>query len=394
MFKLLILATIAIAVVTARSKIDQKNGAIYGDKLAYPFNDYSWGARSLNNTEPVLSGTNSIKFMLQNFGGLYFSSRVPISRELYDGVSFYVNPASQWNAPSMSLQFSNEDGAMGPIIKLVSASDPSTSATGLATLPANRWTKVFVPLPRDGVAYGGIRIVTDVSQGEWIFVDQIELEVNGSNNTYPTIPTNSPHVHPSVEPFIPGHLYRASAAIADRQLGSNLGGFSFWTSEQSQVLNNERTWDFVGDSGRLFVLPGGNLLLSGVIAPVSELGKSCNTWDVNIVFRPISHNEAPMDIKQELAPEAYSNLGGPIDPSKWEYYSVVPSVSRWTGTQCNFGKSIIFKGMQFNMPAQIGNGANGKNSNFGLAVWLSFGDHNGTEYDQPIDINIDLTRLF
>lgn len=72
--------------------------------------------------------------------------------------------------------------------------------------------------------------------------------------------------------------------------------------------------------------------------------------------------------KKELLDSAYSDKGGPIDPSTWVYYTTMTGAL--IGCDKLDGASIA---ITRNGPAfQIGVGANGKNGNYGGSGWISY----------------------
>jgi len=100
----------------------------------------------------------------------------------------------------------------------------------------------------------------------------------------------------------------------------------------------------------------------------------------------------PGSPKLELDPSAYVANGGPVDPTTWHYYE------DWTGTAYGDGDlagaelALVPTGPNF----QVGEGANGKNIEFGAAGWIAW-----TVVSQPAsgslpdgsngDWNVDLT---
>ncbi len=89
----------------------------------------------------------------------------------------------------------------------------------------------------------------------------------------------------------------------------------------------------------------------------------------------------PGSPNKELASNAYTANGGPIDPSTWYYYA------NFTGTLTGFGfwqgAVISFKPDPASTAFQVGVGANGKNTHFGATGWF-----NWTVLHQPASGNI------
>jgi len=75
------------------------------------------------------------------------------------------------------------------------------------------------------------------------------------------------------------------------------------------------------------------------------------------------------DPKLELIPSAYVDQGGPVDPSTWSYFEAFNGVlTGQTGDAIFDG--VKFSATLFGALPQIGNGANGKNVEFGLSNWF------------------------
>ncbi|EGG15045.1 hypothetical protein DFA_09868 [Cavenderia fasciculata] len=383
---------ILISALTIGLVYGDSNLLIFDDYLANDFQDYSWGHYDRWSNNPIYRGSNSIKFSCINFNGLYFSRRTHLDKSKYEGFSFWVNPGNNYLSPGITLQLSNENEVGGPTLKLISKNQPWTSATGMSSLQPNSWVKAFVPFPNDGNTYSGLRIMSDTSQGSDVFFDYFQVEVVGSNNhpkEYPPSPYKPPPGAYGTQVLQPGAIYQAVDTQADPSLGGVLGGHSFWTSLAVPALNDQTQWSFNNDA-RLFVMSSGDLLLTGTFS-----GGGCWKWQANIEFAPWIG--AQPYAKQELAPYAYVPEG-PIDPATWRFYFLRPEESYWKGIGCNRNSMIQMTGLEYNMPAMVGYGANGKNGNLGLSVWMTYKAVNGmsvhpSNESPPIDINIDLIPL-
>ena len=112
----------------------------------------------------------------------------------------------------------------------------------------------------------------------------------------------------------------------------------------------------------------GTATLTGTIYRASH-----PTWlfDANVTFSgrvdPGAYGYAPAGSpKRELAPNAYVELGGPVDTNAWRYYQATSG--RLTGAGALSGALIDLSRMG---PAfQVGVGANGKNVKHGASGWL------------------------
>ena len=155
-------------------------------------------------------------------------------------------------------------------------------------------------------------------------------------------------------------------------------GHSFWLPEL--------------DSGRFLFDPNGTFNeydddtahLFGTI--VSELDDT-KKWDVDIWF---DLTEDPkVKPKKELPDFNYVENGGTIDTRTWRYYNMDESRATLTGVDFYDGKELTLSQMPKDgkYAFQVGVGANGKNTNFGMAGWLGY---TGSYDSVKADINVDL----
>ena len=131
---------------------------------------------------------------------------------------------------------------------------------------------------------------------------------------------------------------------------------------------------------------------------MARISNGHNTYDVYAEFHldDESLNGSP---KKQLRKKAYTNKGGPVDTENWQYAGQ-QSTPVWIGyllpegalddgyqvglDEATFEFALIGPGFQ------IGEGANGKNINFGASAWLRFFDgSNGRKLGRG-NINIDL----
>ena len=147
--------------------------------------------------------------------------------------------------------------------------------------------------------------------------------------------------------------YCAVSAIGDEH-NNFKGSHSFWTSRLGHLYFN--------NAGTVIqTLPNGNMTVSGVI----EKGEL--RFEVNLVYSGFI--ESSSDPKLELNNSAYVFNGGPVDPNTWRFYENV------TGTLTGIGgdwTGYVLSATRRGPMAQIGEGANGKNINFGLSNWFDF----------------------
>lgn len=74
--------------------------------------------------------------------------------------------------------------------------------------------------------------------------------------------------------------------------------------------------------------------------------------------------------KQELPNSSYAANGGPIDPSTWNYFDLTGGSLTGMGSFAGLDLNLEERPRNSVFPMQMGEGANGKNHNLGLAVWF------------------------
>ena len=222
---------------------------------------------------------------------------------------------------------------------------------------------------------------------------------------------------------IAGPIYSINPAVTD-QYGGN-GGHAFWLpdnpgeddhnhhgdrggSSHSIPNGGSPTFLFVDDSGVLeFSMDLTSATMTGQIASV---GNPNSVWDVEIHFilgmnnaeftNPAGHTN-PLGgtsfglQKRELSGAAYTENGGPVDPSTWRYYYIDESNSTLTGVGGLIDGAVLNltqrpSGADYGKYAfQVGEGANGKNVHLGASTWFSYSGR----YKGIGDINIDLKPI-
>ncbi|MEM6455910.1 MAG: SdrD B-like domain-containing protein [Acidobacteriota bacterium] len=94
--------------------------------------------------------------------------------------------------------------------------------------------------------------------------------------------------------------------------------------------------------------------------------------------------------KRELRSSAYVDNGGPIDPSTWYYYTNLSGTLTGLGDLDGAILSITRRGPAW----QVGNGANGKNGNYGASSWFDYTvvqqPNSGHLSNSHGDFNLDL----
>lgn len=206
-------------------------------------------------------------------------------------------------------------------------------------------------------------------------------------------------------------MIRKSLVSAGLVVSSLVLGFA----DQANAANLLRSWDVTeafndsysqnwGDghvawlpdmiSGGTFVADGeftfneyddGTAHFFGSVVAENDANKS---WDVNVWFEASGIGTGGP--KLELKNSAYTNNGGSIDPASWYYYDLDDEkASTFTATKGEYaGQSFsIFDASKGKYLAQVGKGANGKNTNMGMSFWFGY---DGMD-SKHSDFNVDLT---
>src|SRR5215472_5755528 len=107
----------------------QDNLPVYTDNLVNGFQDWSWGVRSLTNTSPVHSGTDSIGANYVAWEGLSFE-HADFNGTTYSNLSFWANGGTGGQILQVYVQYGTNTGP----------------AYTLASLPANPWQQFVIPV--------------------------------------------------------------------------------------------------------------------------------------------------------------------------------------------------------------------------------------------------------
>lgn len=119
--------------------------AVFSDSLGSGWQDWSWASSySLADSTYVRSGSKSIKFTVQGYGGIYLHDTSAFSAGSYGSVQFYVNggPAAV-SASSLSVK-----------VYGTSATIVGNSVNFPASVPASQWSLISIPMSSFGLPSG------------------------------------------------------------------------------------------------------------------------------------------------------------------------------------------------------------------------------------------------
>ena len=188
--------------------------------------------------------------------------------------------------------------------------------------------------------------------------------------------------------------YSATEAVSDSYHGGN-HDHSLWLPG----IPGGADFFFSPSAGELTVTngPSNTMHLEGLIFSQSNV---TDAFIVSIDFQHYSEFPSSAFVggtptpKKELLSSAYSNNGGPVDTSTWDYYVLLES-SKLIGVGGTVAGITLDLTQRPNSGTlygpyltQIGIGANGKNVEFGLSTWFNY---SGGGYSGTGDVNINLS---
>ena len=179
--------------------------------------------------------------------------------------------------------------------------------------------------------------------------------------------------------------YCAIESFSNPVFNSGPNGHAFW------LPGIGTDFVFTPSPGSFTVNNDGTATLTGTLHSKSN---PANGFTVTVSFSGYTTTPPDGSPKKELFDSAYVQNGGPIDPSTWVYYTSFTGTLTGTGSYAGALIQLEKTGPAF----QIGQGANGKNGNFGGSGWF-----NWTVASQPTsggslqttgqgDINVDLAN--
>jgi len=170
--------------------------------------------------------------------------------------------------------------------------------------------------------------------------------------------------------------YYAYSAVVDSSVSSSYGGHTLYLFNTSLTNGIQQ---FVFSSFGAFAINDTSATLTGKLVP---LGASSTVDGFNLV---ISFSAAPAQMGMD---ELLSSIE--VDMSSWFFFTV-SSPSYLTGFGSFAGSFFQIQQQMPTMPLQMGVGANGKNLEFGAAVWLNL-ISGSTTIAADININLNCTN--
>ncbi|MCO4772202.1 MAG: putative metal-binding motif-containing protein, partial [Deltaproteobacteria bacterium] len=174
----------------------------------------------------------------------------------------------------------------------------------------------------------------------------------------------------------------ATSALADPALFGGSGDHSLWFPGVGDFVFNP-PGQFVENEA------AGTATLTGTLEKSNDPTK---TFEVNVTFSGRTTNAMSGSPKLELLSSAYVSGGGNIDPSTWYYYDSFSGTLTGTGAYTGASVTLNETGPNF----QVGEGASGKNGNYGGSGWLTVTMNSQPNSGSPLspngngDFNLDL----
>ncbi|MCY4336222.1 MAG: VPLPA-CTERM sorting domain-containing protein [Litoreibacter sp.] len=180
---------------------------------------------------------------------------------------------------------------------------------------------------------------------------------------------------------------------AESSIYNGSGGHSVWLPTGVLGGGNKAHFDF-SPAGSFKVFDDDTATLTGNV--ISETKGSGYGFVVDAKFeKTMVGSGGP---KKQLSSGAYTENGGPIDTSTWSYFKMVSGTLTGTGSLSHLVFNLFEAPADGSAPFQLGDGASGKNLNFGGSGWFFYGttasgcDATGSGCYQG-DFNLDLTAV-
>ena len=193
------------------------------------------------------------------------------------------------------------------------------------------------------------------------------------------------------------NYYALPAEHSDLNPNSAFAGHTFWLPgiEGVDTQHDSTATSLTFDENEV----DGTAHLYGTIFEMHTGGTGGSVLEVDILFSGRTDTAPDGSPKLELWPEAYTDMGGPVDPSTWYYYTAASGTLSGYKTAAELEHiSLTVNGLTG--PAfQMGYGANGKNTELGGSGWfLIEGSMTSQGQTTPIaefvgDINMSLTPV-
>lgn len=235
------LALIALSFFYGFKNQAQSNQNIYTDSLQNGWENWSWAAVNLNNTNPVHSGQASISVNSAAWQAFYLH-HAAFSTAGYSNLSFWIHGGTS--------------GGQRLQVQATINGTPQT-AFALSPLAANSWQQITIPLASLGVANATM-------DGFWIqdlsgttqpvfYIDDIALTVGGTNPTPTPTPTGSVTIsvdananRRAINPQIYGVAHAGAAQLTELNAPLNRSGGNNTTryNWQQNADNRANDWYF------------------------------------------------------------------------------------------------------------------------------------------------------
>ena len=226
------------------SVFGQSNMQIYTDSLQNSWDNWSWGATmDFGSTAVVHSGTAAISVTITQAWGAFSLHHTDMDSSPYTNLTFWIN-----GGPSGGQQLQLV-GLLGDV-----SGGTAAGTTNLATLAANTWQQITVPLGALGVANqpNFTRFeLGDLSGGAQpiFYLDDITLLTNGVpplTNAAVAISVDAQINRHPISPLIYGVAFGSSNVLADGDSGSTGRGATprRATTGKSTPTTIARDWYF------------------------------------------------------------------------------------------------------------------------------------------------------
>ncbi len=224
--------------LTTTSIIAQTDQAVYTDGLQNGWQNWSWAADNITNTNPVHSGSDSISVTCSNYQAVYFHNPA-FAPTLYTNLVFWINGGPTGGQPLQVNAANNANNVVYP-------------GYALPSVPGgNVWQQYIVPISALGITNGADGFWIQESGGNAIptfYLDDISLQAAPPGGPNPTnfIAVNVATNRTPINPLIYGVAFGTSNQVADLNSPLNRSGGNNETRYNWQVNahNIDNDWYF------------------------------------------------------------------------------------------------------------------------------------------------------
>lgn len=169
--------------------------------------------------------------------------------------------------------------------------------------------------------------------------------------------------------------YSVDNALSQAPYHNGNHNHALWMPGLENGVGNDFVFTAATGLGTFTENVDGTATLTGMVLSETHADRG---WNLNVILNGRTTNVLPGSPKKELRSISYSENGGPVDTADWHYYGEENGNSTYIGNFIGLlggtgeyeGATLALTGFGANF--QVGEGANGKNIDFGASGWFSW----------------------